>query len=110
MNISEELVEDICHFVGTNYDDADERKLVKNLIATAYSDLQNVTGVNWLESETEKYNIALEVVRCKVYLSYYGRRDDLKNTASLERAIAAKTFSLQFSKEADDIRRATNGN
>lgn len=74
-----------------------------------HADLFEKTGVNWLESKTPNYDIALETVRNKVFLSFYGNRDDLKNPEHLERFIAAKTFSLQYSAEAVKARRSSDG-
>lgn len=109
MEIPDQLARDICYFVGTNYDDPEERSYIISLIKFAYADLFEKTGVNWLENETPKYDIALEVVRSKVYLSYYGNRDDAKNTEHLERFIASKTFSLEYSSEAVQARREAHG-
>ncbi len=109
MEIPDQLARDICYFVGTNYDDPEERSYVISLIKFAYADLFEKTGVNWLENTTSKYDIALEVVRSKVYLSYYGNRDDAKNTEHLERFIASKTFSLTYSSEAVQARREAHG-
>lgn len=107
--ISEQTARDVCYFLGTNYDDPDERRLVISLISFAYAELMQKTGVNWLESTSPNYDIALEIVRSKVYLSYYNNRDDSKNTEHLERFIAAKTFLLRFSSEAVKAREAENG-
>lgn len=109
IEIPDQLARDVCYFIGTNYDDPEERSYVISLIKFAYADLLEKTGVNWLENKTPKYDIALEVVRSKVYLSYYGNRDDAKNTEHLERFISSKTFSLQYSQEAVMARRASDG-
>lgn len=109
MEIPEQLARDICYFLGANSDDPEEYGYVVSLIKFAYADLFEKTGVNWLESKTSNYDIALETVRNKVFLSFYGNRDDLKNPEHLERFIAAKTFSLQYSAEAVKARRSSDG-
>lgn len=110
MDIKEKLIGDICYHLGTNAEDPDEHDYVKSLIVSAYADLRAKTGVPWLErTELENYPIALDVIQNKVYLKYYGNRGEMKNTSSLERYIASKTFSLQFSPEAVRIRSEQNG-
>lgn len=109
MDISDQLARDVCYFLGTNYDDPEELSYVISLIKFAYADLQEKTGVNWLESTTPNYDIASEIVRSKVYLSYYGNRDEAKNTEHLERFIAAKTFALKYSSESIQARREAHG-
>ena len=87
----------------------EEYGYVVSLIEFAYAELFEKTGVNWLESKTPNYAVALETVRSKVYLSFYGNRDDLKNPEHLERFIAAKTFFLKYSAEAVKARRSPDG-
>ena len=109
MEISEQMTREVCYFLGTSYDDPEERSLVTPLIKFAYAELMQKTGVNWLECTSPNYDIAFETVRSKVYMSYYNNRDDSKNTEHLERFIAAKTFSLIYSEEAVKAREAGNG-
>lgn len=109
MEIPEQLARDICYFLGANSEDPEEYGYVVSLIEFAYADLFEKTGVNWLESKTPNYAVALEAVRSKVYLSFYGNRDDLKNPEHLERFIAAKTFALKYSAEAVKARGASDG-
>ncbi|MCM1577970.1 MAG: hypothetical protein NC078_04140 [Ruminococcus sp.] len=109
MEIPEQLARDMCYFLGTNPDDGEEMRYVASLVRFAFADLREKTGVNWLGSSSPNYDIALEIIRSKVYLSYYGNRDDSKNTEHLERFIAAKTFSLKYSKEAVSARSERDG-
>lgn len=110
MDIADKLIGEICYHLGTNADDPDEHDYVKSLIESAYADLRAKTEVNWLERpELENYPVALDIIRSKVYLEYYGNRDEIKNTVHLEKYIASKTFSLQFSPEAVKIRSEQNG-
>lgn len=109
MEIPEQLARDICYFLGANSDDPEEYGYVISLIEFAYADLFEKTGVNWLESKTPNYAVALEAVRSKVYLSFYGNRGDLKNPEHLERFIASKTFFLTYSAEAVKARRSPDG-
>lgn len=87
----------------------DEQQLIASRIRAAYKDLENTTGVNWLESDTANFDIALDIVCNKVFLKYYNNRDDAKNTEHLKSNIAADTFKLRWSKEAVEKREQTDG-
>lgn len=109
IEVPEQIARDVCYFLGTAPNVPEELGYVSSLIKFAYADLLEKTGVNWIESKTGNYDTALEVVRSKVYLSYYGNRDDSKSTEHLERYIAAKTFSLMYSQEAVTARGDKSG-
>ncbi len=109
MEIPDQLARDVCHFVGTNSDDPGERNYVISLIQVAYADLLGETGVNWLENETAKYEVALEVMRCNAYFSYSGHHDVAKNTEHLDRFIYAKTINWEYSSERVQARREAHG-
>lgn len=113
--VPEEVYSQVAYFLGVanrasdHYIPPDEQHLIASRIKAAYKDLENTTGVNWLESETANFDIALDVVCSKVFLKYYNNRDDAKNTEHLKASIAADTFKLRWSQEAVEKRRQANG-
>nr|DAT70045.1 MAG TPA: hypothetical protein [Caudoviricetes sp.] len=113
--VPEEVFNQVTYFLGiarreeNHYISADEQALISSRIKAAYKDLENTTGVNWLESETDNFYIALDVVCSKVFFKYYNNRDDAKNTDHLKSSIAADTFKLRWTQEAVEKRRQSNG-
>lgn len=104
--IPSDILDYVAHYIGTDSDNDQEQRILTSQIRAAYADLQEKTGVDWMTCETDNYDIALDVVCSKVYLSYYGNRDDAKNTDHLTRYIRTKTFDLKYSSEAIAAREA----
>lgn len=113
--VPEEVFYRVAYFIGvansdsSHYISHDEQYLISSQIKAAYKDLENITGVNWLESETANYDIALDIVCSKVFLKYYNTRDDAKNTENLKANIASETFKLKWCAEAREKRRQASG-
>lgn len=113
--IPDNVFSQVVYFLGVANTNSDhymppsEIHLIGSQIKAAYKDLENVTGVNWLESETANFDIALDIVCSKVFLKYYNNRDDAKNTENLKANIASETFKLKWCTEAVEKRRQANG-
>ena len=96
-------IEEVCHYLGTDSEDNDEKSLVERLINQSYKKLELLTKKDWKNDGTSKFSkVAEDTVLSMVYLQYYGNRDDSKNTEHLKRYIDDNTFLLQFWSDFDD--------
>ncbi|MEG0839745.1 MAG: hypothetical protein RSF33_08095 [Hydrogenoanaerobacterium sp.] len=89
-----EPVEALRDYLGVG---AECDELIKSARASALEQLRRATGVNW-EAENENA-VAAEAVRCLVWLSFYGIRDDSKNTEFLRKHAIQLLSQLQYSAE-----------
>lgn len=93
-------ISEVCHFLGTDETDEDEKRLVERLVNQSYSRLEVLTKKNWKEDTSILVKIAEDTVLSMVYLDYYCNRDESKNTEFLNNYIDSNIFLLIL--ESDD--------
>lgn len=85
----------VAHFLGADLSDKDEEKLINGMIGNAYSQIKIATNQDMRENE--EYSDIVDDIVCSIcYLSYYGNRDDAKNTTHLQEYIDRNIAALQM--------------
>ena len=85
----------VAHFLSVDVDDEEEKKLVENLINSAYTQLKISTNKDLRENE-EFASLIDDTICAMCFFNYYANRDDTKNAEHLENYINKNIATLQM--------------